>query len=168
MDPCAGVSTRLRGSAPQHLRGQSAASPSWGGHARHRDLRFRHTILIGTHEPFGTPDDTIVGQLLPEPPAAGTTLELFHRPGVRWPERPQHGKKQANPYPSRGWRSGGLLGRLQPTGMRSQLTREDVEFKSDGLKLRGHLYLPEGIEPPYPTVVMAGGWCYVKELIQPE
>jgi len=52
--------------------------------------------------------------------------------------------------------------------MRSQVTPEDVEFESDGLKLRGHLYLPEGIEPPYPIVVMAGGWCYVKELIQPE
>ena len=48
------------------------------------------------------------------------------------------------------------------------MTREDVEFLSDGLKLRGHLYVPEGIDPPYPTVVMAGGWCYVKELIQPE
>jgi hypothetical protein len=32
----------------------------------------------------------------------------------------------------------------------------------------GEVYTPEGIEPPYPTVVMAGGWCYVKELIQPE
>src|ERR1700728_2947384 len=45
--------------------------------------------------------------------------------------------------------------------------RRDVEFKSDGITLRGHLYLPEGAGP-HPLVVMAGGWCYVKELVQPE
>lgn len=45
--------------------------------------------------------------------------------------------------------------------------RRDVEFKSDGITLRGHLYLPEGAGP-FPTVIMAGGWCYVKELVQPE
>ena len=44
--------------------------------------------------------------------------------------------------------------------------REDVTFLSDGRKLAGHLYLPEG-DGPFPLVVMAGGWCYVKELVQP-
>jgi cephalosporin-C deacetylase-like acetyl esterase len=43
----------------------------------------------------------------------------------------------------------------------------NVEFKSSGITLRAHLYLPEG-EGPFPIVVMAGGWCYVKELVQPE
>lgn len=42
----------------------------------------------------------------------------------------------------------------------------DVEFQSEGVTLRGHLYTPEG-DGPFPTVVMAGGWCYVKELVQP-
>jgi predicted acyl esterase len=45
--------------------------------------------------------------------------------------------------------------------------RSDVEFKSCGTTIRAHLYLPEG-EGPFPAVVMAGGWCYVKELVQPE
>jgi uncharacterized protein len=42
-----------------------------------------------------------------------------------------------------------------------------VEFKSEGVTCRADLYLPEGTGP-FPTVVMGGGWCYVKELIQPE
>jgi uncharacterized protein len=42
-----------------------------------------------------------------------------------------------------------------------------VEFQSEGVTVRGDLYLPEG-EGPFPTIVMAGGWCYVKELIQPD
>jgi len=45
--------------------------------------------------------------------------------------------------------------------------RRDVEFKSSGITLKAHLYLPEGAGP-FPLVVMAGGWCYVKELVQPE
>lgn len=43
----------------------------------------------------------------------------------------------------------------------------DVEWKSVGTTVRAHLYLPEG-RGPHPVVVMAGGWCYVKELVQPE
>ena len=43
----------------------------------------------------------------------------------------------------------------------------DVEFRCDGDTIRGHLYLPQG-KGPFPGVVMAGGWCYVKELVQPE
>jgi predicted acyl esterase len=45
---------------------------------------------------------------------------------------------------------------------------QDVEFKSAGETVRAHLYLPERGQPPFPVVVMAGGWCYVKELVQPE
>jgi uncharacterized protein len=45
--------------------------------------------------------------------------------------------------------------------------KRDVEFKSEGETVRGWIMLPEGGEAPYPVVVMAGGWCYVKELIQP-
>ncbi|SFL49480.1 alpha/beta hydrolase [Geodermatophilus ruber] len=43
---------------------------------------------------------------------------------------------------------------------------ENFEFTSEGTTVRGHLYLPEG-SGPFPLVVMAGGWCYVKELVQP-
>ncbi|MDW3214602.1 MAG: CocE/NonD family hydrolase [Ilumatobacteraceae bacterium] len=46
--------------------------------------------------------------------------------------------------------------------------RQDVEFSSEGTTLRGHLYLPDEGEGPFPVVVMAGGWCYVKELVQPD
>jgi acetyl esterase/lipase len=47
-------------------------------------------------------------------------------------------------------------------------TRHEVEFQSEGTSVRAHLYLPEGGAGPHPVVVMAGGWCYVKELVQPE
>ncbi|MFC5753243.1 alpha/beta hydrolase [Actinomadura rugatobispora] len=47
--------------------------------------------------------------------------------------------------------------------MRSQ----EVEFQSEGVTVRGDLLLPEG-DGPHPVVVMAGGWCYVKELRQPQ
>jgi cephalosporin-C deacetylase-like acetyl esterase len=46
-------------------------------------------------------------------------------------------------------------------------TRHDVEFASEGTRVRGHLYLPEG-RGPHPALAMAGGWCYVKELVLPE
>lgn len=45
--------------------------------------------------------------------------------------------------------------------------KEEVSFESEGVTVRGDLYLPEG-SGPHPTVVMAGGWCYVKELRQPD
>jgi uncharacterized protein len=44
--------------------------------------------------------------------------------------------------------------------------REDVEFRSEGETIEAHFYTPDDQGGPYPTVVMAGGWCYVKELIQ--
>jgi cephalosporin-C deacetylase-like acetyl esterase len=43
----------------------------------------------------------------------------------------------------------------------------EVEFMSGGETVRGDLLLPEG-DGPFPVVVMAGGWCYVKELRQPQ
>ncbi|MCW2953736.1 MAG: alpha/beta hydrolase [Conexibacter sp.] len=45
--------------------------------------------------------------------------------------------------------------------------RRDVEFKSGGDTIRGWLYTPDDGDGPFPVVVMAGGWCYVKELVQP-
>ena len=46
-------------------------------------------------------------------------------------------------------------------------SRQDVEFRSEGTRVRGHLYLPAG-PGPHPALAMAGGWCYVKELVLPE
>lgn len=43
----------------------------------------------------------------------------------------------------------------------------EVDFDSCGTKIRADLTLPEG-NGPFPVVVMAGGWCYVKELRQPQ
>jgi alpha-beta hydrolase superfamily lysophospholipase len=48
----------------------------------------------------------------------------------------------------------------------SLVTPLAVDFKSQGLRIAAHLYLPS--DPgTHPCVVMAGGWCYVKELAQP-
>jgi uncharacterized protein len=41
-----------------------------------------------------------------------------------------------------------------------------LTFRSNGEELEALLYLPPGAGP-HPCVVMAGGWCYVKELAQP-
>jgi len=43
---------------------------------------------------------------------------------------------------------------------------ETVSIPSAGEQLEALLYLPDG-DGPHPAVVMAGGWCYVKELAQP-
>ena len=45
--------------------------------------------------------------------------------------------------------------------------RQEIEFQSNGDTVRGWLYTPDGGEGPFPTIVMAGGWCYVKEIVQP-
>lgn len=45
--------------------------------------------------------------------------------------------------------------------------RQDVEFKSEGSTVKGMFLTPDEGEGPFPTVVMAGGWLYVKELVQP-
>jgi uncharacterized protein len=44
---------------------------------------------------------------------------------------------------------------------------QPVEFLSKGDTLRGTLFRPESAEGRVPTVVMAGGWCYVKEIVLP-
>ena len=43
---------------------------------------------------------------------------------------------------------------------------ETVTFDSDGHALEALLFRPE-TPGPHPLIVMAGGWCYVKELAQP-
>ncbi|MHB8692095.1 MAG: alpha/beta hydrolase [Solirubrobacteraceae bacterium] len=45
--------------------------------------------------------------------------------------------------------------------------RRDICFRSADEMVRGWLYAPDGGDGPFPTIVMAGGWCYVKELVQP-
>jgi cephalosporin-C deacetylase-like acetyl esterase len=45
-------------------------------------------------------------------------------------------------------------------------SRRDVEFLSEGETVRGWLYVPDG-DGPFPAVVLAGGWCYVRELVMP-
>jgi len=47
------------------------------------------------------------------------------------------------------------------------VAQREIEFTSGGETVRGDLLLPEG-DGPFPVVVMAGGWCYVKELRQPQ
>ena len=42
--------------------------------------------------------------------------------------------------------------------------RRDIEFDAEGLTLRGRVYLPDGPQPPLPTVVMARGFSFVKEM----
>jgi uncharacterized protein len=46
--------------------------------------------------------------------------------------------------------------------------QREVEFQSGSDLVRGDLYLPEGADGPFPAIVLAGGWCYVKELRQPQ
>ncbi len=44
--------------------------------------------------------------------------------------------------------------------------REEIAFQSEGITCRGWLYHdPEA--GPRPTVVLAGGWCYVREIVMP-
>lgn len=50
--------------------------------------------------------------------------------------------------------------------MANRAVARAVAFKSQGLKISADLYLPSP-PGPHPCVVMAGGWCYVKELAQP-
>jgi uncharacterized protein len=41
--------------------------------------------------------------------------------------------------------------------------RQEIAFNSDGVTLRGWLYLPDGGEHPFPSIVMAHGFALVKE-----
>jgi len=45
--------------------------------------------------------------------------------------------------------------------------RRDIEFSSNGEICRGWLVTPDEGKGPFPTVIMAGGWCYVKEIVMP-
>lgn len=54
-------------------------------------------------------------------------------------------------------------------GINVEVRKASVEFPSEGVTLRGDFYLPDdGRSDPRPAIVMAGGWCYVKELIMPD
>lgn len=44
---------------------------------------------------------------------------------------------------------------------------EKVEFNSNGITLKGILVRPDEISGDLPLVVMAGGWCYTKEVVMP-
>jgi fermentation-respiration switch protein FrsA (DUF1100 family) len=44
---------------------------------------------------------------------------------------------------------------------------QNIEFQAAGETLSALLFLPDG-EGPFPCVVLGGGWCYVKELVQPQ
>jgi fermentation-respiration switch protein FrsA (DUF1100 family) len=43
---------------------------------------------------------------------------------------------------------------------------QTIQIASGGERLSALLYLPDG-PGPHPAVVLGGGWCYVKELVQP-
>ncbi|HET6309901.1 MAG TPA: alpha/beta fold hydrolase [Candidatus Nitrosotalea sp.] len=45
--------------------------------------------------------------------------------------------------------------------------KRDIEFSSKGSTVRGWLITPDSGSGPFPVVVMAGGWCYVKEVVMP-
>src|SRR6266404_5982640 len=46
------------------------------------------------------------------------------------------------------------------------VNRLDVEFQSEGKTCRAWFYQAEG-GGRRPTVVLAGGWCYVREIVMP-
>ena len=45
---------------------------------------------------------------------------------------------------------------------------EQITFASDSLMISADLYLPEHADGNnIPIIVQGGGWCYVKEIVQP-
>jgi uncharacterized protein len=48
----------------------------------------------------------------------------------------------------------------------TMVKRLDVEFQSEGTKVRGWLYVANESHRS-PAVVLAGGWCYVREIVMP-
>ena len=44
---------------------------------------------------------------------------------------------------------------------------EIVKFRSRGETLVGVLTRPDGVKGDLPLVIMAGGWCYTKEVVMP-
>jgi uncharacterized protein len=55
-----------------------------------------------------------------------------------------------------------------PTRPEEPALKRTVTFKSEQDTVEALLFTPDDVSGPLPAVVMAGGWCYVKELIQPE
>lgn len=51
--------------------------------------------------------------------------------------------------------------------MTGQFVREDVSFTSQGETCRGWYYRPLDDVAKRPAVVLAGGWCYVREIVMP-
>jgi dienelactone hydrolase len=49
---------------------------------------------------------------------------------------------------------------------RHSFKRLDVEFKLEGATVRAWFYKAGG-DGPRPAVVLAGGWCYVREIVMP-
>jgi len=47
------------------------------------------------------------------------------------------------------------------------MTDQIVKFRSRGEELVGVLTRPGGVDGPTPLVIMAGGWCYTKEIVMP-
>ena len=45
---------------------------------------------------------------------------------------------------------------------------EMVEFRSGNDTCKGVLTMPEGAKGNVPLVIMAGGWCYTKEIVMPD
>jgi uncharacterized protein len=45
---------------------------------------------------------------------------------------------------------------------------ELIEFRSQGERIEAFFYPAQGVDWPAPSIVLAGGWCYVKELVQPK
>jgi gamma-glutamylcyclotransferase (GGCT)/AIG2-like uncharacterized protein YtfP len=48
----------------------------------------------------------------------------------------------------------------------TMVKRLDVEFQSEGNTVRGWLYVANESNRS-PAVVLAGGWCYVREIVVP-
>ncbi|OGP87221.1 MAG: peptidase S15 [Deltaproteobacteria bacterium RBG_16_48_10] len=46
--------------------------------------------------------------------------------------------------------------------------RKNIEFKSKGVTCRGWFYTPDKGKGPFPTIVHASGWAYVKEMVMPQ
>ena len=42
--------------------------------------------------------------------------------------------------------------------------RRDIDFKADGVTLRGWMYKPNKGSKPFPTIIMAHGFSGVKEM----
>jgi dipeptidyl aminopeptidase/acylaminoacyl peptidase len=64
-----------------------------------------------------------------------------------------------------GWLGEGK--RFQKSRKEESDVKRDIEFKSKGEVCRGWLYTPDEGKAPFAVVVMAGGWCYVKEVVMP-